>query len=361
MILDIISQFDPQVIYPLAFLMAFVITLFLTPVSRKLAFKVDAVVYPNARGMHKKPMPLAGGVAIVLGFVITIIIFLPFIKGFDIKQITGLLIGSILIMIVGLFDDIHELSAKIKLLFQIVVALIVVYTGTTIDVISWPFAQTGFLQIGGFDKILTVIWIVGVTNAVNLVDGLDGLAAGISSIAALCIMLLSILTANPIPISIVLTASLAGACLGFLPHNFNPATIFMGDTGSNFLGFALSVISIQGLLKGYTAITIIISVLVLGLPIFDTFFAIFRRAIKGQPVMQADRGHLHHRLIDRGYSQKKAVLTLYGVSGIFGIVAILYAIDDVKLAGYVLLLMFGYWIFDNLKIRMKNAKSKNDL
>ena len=180
---------------------------------------------------------------------------------------------------------------------------------------------------------ITLFWIVGVTNAVNLIDGLDGLAAGVSSIAAICLMILSMFSPNPIgPVAAILMAALAGSCLGFLPYNFNPAKIFMGDTGSTFLGFVLAVSSIQGLIKGYTAVTILIAVLVLALPIFDTTFAILRRIISRRPIMEADRGHIHHRLVDKGYSQKQAVITLYGISGGFGIIGILLALKDTHMA-----------------------------
>lgn len=360
--INFLNDINTNIIYPIAFFVAFLISLFFTPYSKKIAAMVGAIDYPKDRGMHKKPMPRAGGTAIVVGFVITTLIMIPMVKGVDVTQIVGLVVGGLVIAGVGLLDDINDLSPKIKLLFQIIGALIVVHTHTTIGIFTWPFVEQGYISLGVFAKPLTVIWIVGVTNAVNLIDGLDGLAAGVSSIAALCLMLLAILTSNPIPVTIILTAALAGACLGFLPHNFNPATIFMGDTGSNFLGFVLAVISIQGLLKSYTAITVIIAVIVLGLPIFDTFFAIIRRLLNGQPVMQADRGHLHHRLMDRGYSHKRAVLTLYGVSGGFGIAGILVAINDVVLAVFILFVIFGIWIGDNLLIRMKmKSKSKNNL
>ncbi|MFP4697383.1 MAG: glycosyltransferase family 4 protein [Eubacteriales bacterium] len=366
---------NSNLIYIIAFGAAFLISLFTTPLSKKFAFKVGAIDHPKERGMHKKPMPLAGGVAIVFGFMLTVLLIAPFVDGFDSLQLTGLLGGGVLITSVGLMDDIYDLDPKIKLIFQILAALIVVYTGTTIELVTWPWSSTNIIDIGVFSKLFTMLWIIGVTNAVNLIDGLDGLAAGISSIAALSLMLLSILTVNPIPVAIVLTAALAGACLGFLPHNFNPATIFMGDTGSTFLGFTLSVISIQGLIKSYTAITIFIAVIVLGLPIFDTFCAIIRRVIKKQPVMQPDRGHLHHKLVDRGYSQKRVVLTLYGVSSGFGIAGILIAINDVILAIIILVIMFAIWVLDyfivskekeqdileNITLTTKNEEKEHNL
>lgn len=342
--MNIMTILSNNWIYIAGFAMAFVISLLMTPFSKKFAFKVGAVAVPNARSMHQKPMPLAGGTAIVVGFAITVLILAPMMKSFRLENYVGLILGSILITVVGLLDDIYDLNARIKLFFQILAALIVVFTGTTIELISWPFASHGVLMLGPFSEIVTIIWIIGLTNAVNLIDGLDGLATGVSSIAALSLMFVSILFKEPMVV--LLTASLAGACIGFLPHNFNPATIFMGDTGSTFLGFTLAVISAKGFIKSYTAITIVVAILVLGLPIFDTSFAILRRLINRQPVMKADRGHLHHRLVDKGYSHKRAVLTLYGISGVFGIAGVLVAMNDTKLALFIVILMALVWAGD---------------
>lgn len=351
---DFLKGINSNLIYIIAFSIAFAIACLVTPFSKKFAYKVGAIDMPKARGMHTKPMPLAGGTAIVMGFMVTVALIAPSIDNLELFHLVGLIGGGIVITIVGLLDDIYDLPAKAKLFFQILAALIVVFTGTTIQAVSWPWAPGGVILLGSFSKVITIIWIIGITNAVNLIDGLDGLATGISSIAALCLMFISILYGEPT--AVLLTAALAGSCLGFLPHNFNPATIYMGDTGSTFLGFTLSVISIQGLIKSYTAITIIVAVLILGLPIFDTFFAILRRVANGKPVMQADRGHLHHRLVDRGYSHKRAVLTLYGVSGGFGIAGILIAMNDIKLALIIIGLIIVVWLFDFIltRIRVKN-------
>jgi len=320
-------------IYIIAFISAFLISLFTTPLSKIIAFKVGAVDLPKARGMHNKPMPRMGGIAIFLGFIITVFLLTPMVKAFEWKQISGLLVGSFIIFLLGFFDDIYNLNAKLKLFVQIIAALVVIYSDIRIEFVTWPFVESNTLFLEKISIPITLFWIVGITNAVNLIDGLDGLAAGISSIAAICLMILSILSPNPIgPVAAVMTAALAGSCIGFLPYNFNPAKIFMGDTGSTFLGFILAVTSVQGFIKGYTAVTITISVLILALPIFDTTFAIFRRIINRQPIMQADRGHLHHRLVDKGYSQKRAVITLYGISGGFGIIGILIAHRDTQVA-----------------------------
>lgn len=349
--MNFLSGVNTNLIYIIGFIMAFIITLLLTPVSKKLAFKVGAIAVPNARSMHKEPMPLAGGTAIVLGFAITVLVLAPTMKNFFIGNYIGLIIGCCLITVVGLLDDIYDLNARIKLFFQLLAALIVVFTGTTIELVTWPWAPGGVIMLGSMSKIITVIWIIGLTNAVNLIDGLDGLATGVSSIASLCLMFVSILYKEPMVV--LLTATLAGACMGFLPYNFNPAKIFMGDTGSTFLGFTLAVISVKGFIKSYTALTLVIAILVLGLPIFDTSFAILRRLIKRQPVMKADRGHLHHRLVDKGYSTKRAVLTLYGISGGFGIAGILVAMNDTKLAIFIISIMAIVWTGDLLFARRK--------
>ncbi|GMQ57683.1 MraY family glycosyltransferase [Vallitalea sediminicola] len=348
---DFLKGINSNFIYIIAFAIAFVIACSTTPLSRKFAYRVGAIDMPKARGMNTKPMPLAGGISIVLGFLITVALIAPSIDDLELKHLLGLIIGGIVITVVGLLDDIYDLPAKLKLFFQILAALIVIITGTTIQAVSWPWAPGGVILLGSFSNVITIVWIIGVTNAVNLIDGLDGLATGVSSIAALCLMFISIL--NGEPTAVLLTAALAGSCLGFLPHNFNPATIYMGDTGSTFLGFTLSVISIQGRIKSYTAITIIVAVLILGLPIFDTFFAILRRIANGKPVMQADRGHLHHRLVDRGYSHKRAVLTLYGISGGFGIAGILIAMNDVMFALIIIGLILVVWLFDFIARKIK--------
>lgn len=319
------------VLYIAAFASAFAISLVTTPLAKKISMKVGAIDYPKDRGMHKKPMPRMGGIAIVFGFMITVLVLSNFIESIEMRQFAGLVIGATIIVILGIFDDIYNLRARFKLCVQIMAALVVVFSGIRINVVLWPF--TAYLQT--LSGPITLIWIIGVTNAVNLIDGLDGLAAGVSSIAALCLMVLCILTGSET--AVVLTAALAGSCLGFLPRNFNPAEIFMGDTGATFLGFVLAVTSILGVFKGYAILALIVSLLCLGLPIFDTLFAMLRRMIRHKPIMQADRGHLHHRLIDRGYSQRQAVLILYGISLLCGLFAIFISFKDTRTIVVVIL------------------------
>ena len=312
-------------LYIAAFACAFAITLVTTPLAKWLSLKVGAIDYPKVRGVHTKPMPRMGGIAIVLGFLITTLLIYHFDKSMDQMQFIGFLAGAVTIAILGVVDDIKELPAKLKFSVQIVAALMVIFSGTEIEVVLWPVTTT----LQKLSIPITLVWIVGVTNAVNLVDGLDGLAAGISSIAALSLMILCIMTGSITAVG--LTAALAGACLGFLPRNFNPAEIFMGDTGSTFLGFVLAVSSILGVFKGYALLALCVSVLCIGLPVFDTIFAMLRRIAKRQPIMQADRGHFHHKLIDKGFTQKQAVLILYLISIFMGALAIFIALKDSRI------------------------------
>jgi len=310
-------------LYIAVFAFAFTICLLTTPFAKRMSIKLGAIDYPKKRGLHKEPIPRMGGLAIVLGFVLTMIILSPFKEEIRTLQFVGFIAGALVIVILGMIDDIYNLGAKLKFAVQIAAALIVVLTGTTIDLVTWPVPA----YLDGFSIPFTMIWIIGVTNAVNFIDGVDGLAAGVSSICATTIMILCILTGSPL--AVVLMAALAGSCLGFLPRNFNPAEIIMGDTGATFLGYVLAVSSILGVFKSYALLAVLIAVLCLALPILDTAFAMLRRALNGKPIMGADRGHLHHRLIDRGYNQKQTVLILYGISAISGLLAILIAVQNI--------------------------------
>jgi len=310
-------------LYIAAFASAFGICLLTTPFAKRMSMKLGAIDYPKKRGLHKEPIPRMGGLAIVLGFILTMAILAPFMVEIRTLQFAGFIGGALIIVILGMIDDVYNLGAKLKFAIQILAALIVVSTGTTIDLVMWPIPT----YLDGMSIPFTIIWIIGVTNAVNIIDGVDGLAAGVSSICATTIMILCILTGSPL--AVALMATLAGSCLGFLPRNFNPAEIIMGDTGSTFLGYVLAVSSILGVFKSYALLAVLIAVLCLALPIIDTAFAMLRRAINGKPIMGADRGHLHHRLIDRGYNQKQTVLILYAISAASGLVAILIAVQNI--------------------------------
>lgn len=301
-----------------ALFVAAVVALISTPVVRSLAFRIGAVDVPkDNRRMHDHPIPRMGGLAIFFGFLLSVLIFLPLTL-----QLRTMLLGAVVIVILGIFDDIYALSAKLKFAVQIFAALLAVMGDNRIMGLSNIniFSSEPYWELGWLSYPITIFWIVGITNAVNLIDGLDGLACGVSTISSMTLLVIALIVSEPDVA--ILTAALAGACIGFLPYNLNPAKIFMGDTGSTFLGFVLATVSIQGLFKFYTIISFAVPFLMLALPIFDTCFAILRRVSKGQSPMAPDRGHIHHRLIDMGFSQKQAVAVLYVISAILGLSAV---------------------------------------
>lgn len=302
----------------LTLLVAGVVSLLLTPVIKTLSFKVGAVDVPkDSRRMHDHPIPRLGGLAIFLGFMVAVLLFVPLDKA---KQ--GMLLGAVIIVILGIFDDIYALPARLKFVVQIAAALVATLMGNRIERLTNPniFSENPLWELGWLSIPVTVIWIVAITNAVNLIDGLDGLACGVSTISSVTMLVIALLVSEQ-DVAVVM-AALAGACIGFLPYNFNPAKIFMGDTGSTFLGFIMATMSVQGMFKMYNIISFVVPFLMLGLPIFDVCFAVVRRISKGQSPMSPDRSHVHHKLIDMGMSQKQAVGTLYVVSAILGLSAV---------------------------------------
>lgn len=303
----------------ITFLVALAVSILVTPVAIRLAPKIGAVDIPlDNRRMHTKTMPRFGGLAIFAGSTAAMLIFLKF----DPRVVT-IVMGGVLIYILGVIDDIKHLSAKVKFLGQTFVALIMYVNGIRIEFLTNFFGE-GNSQLGDvLCFIITMVWIVGITNTVNLIDGLDGLAAGTAAIASLCIAYTAYIHGTYLAAGAML--ALAGAALGFLPYNFYPAKIFMGDGGSLYLGFMLATLSVLGTVKSATLVTMIIPVLVLGVPIFDTFFAIFRRFVNKRPIMEADKGHLHHRLMNLGYGQRRATLMLYGITAIMGVAAVLFS------------------------------------
>lgn len=240
-------------------------------------------------------------------------------------KLIGFFIGILVLGITCYVDDVKGIPSLVKLTAQIIAAIIVVMSGIRIENFTLPFTDNKIIMNEVFSYILTIGWIVGITNAINLIDGLDGLSSGVCLISCLSLLIIFSLNGSPI-LAIVLITALAGAIVGFLPFNFNPAKTFIGDTGSNFMGFSLSIISILGVAKTYTAIVLIAPIIVLALPIFDTLFAIVRRIVKGKSikaVLKPDKGHFHHRLMQRGYTQKQAVLIMYGITAILGMFAII--------------------------------------
>jgi len=295
-----------------------IVSFLFTPLTKKLAFRVGAISVPkDDRRMHSKPMALMGGLAIFIGFVTSVLLFCPLDK-----QDIGLLIGGFIIIVGGVIDDIFTVKFFHKLPFQFVAALIIVLFGTRIGFFSdfHIFGNGTEFTLGFFEIPVTILWIMGITNAVNFIDGLDGLACGISCISSLSMLIICLLL-QQYHIALVI-AALTGSCLGFLPFNFNPAKIFMGETGAAFLGFVLAVTSIRGLFKIYTLI-FVIPFLVICLPIFDIFYNFFRRLFSGTAPWKADKNHIHHRLVKLGFSHKQTVAILYLVSIVMGISAVI--------------------------------------
>ena len=335
----------------IAFILAFVVTFVTTPYTMKIAKKIGAIDVPrDERRAHKKSIPKFGGPAVILGFLVStiyLLIVLSVEHSINLfgtqeywKKLLGFLMGILIISAFCIVDDIKTIKPLTKLLGQILGAICVIASGIRIEGISLPFLN--FPEMHEVTSILlTLAWLVIVTNAINLIDGLDGLSSGISVISSISLLIIFVLNGSSL-ISIVLITALAGALVGFLPFNFTPAKTFLGDTGSNFLGFSLAVISILGSAKTYTAAVIVLPLIVLGLPIFDTLWAIIRRLVKGKSikaVFKADKGHLHHRLVAKGFSQKQAVLILYGISAIFGMFAVILCDSGIWKALSFLLIM----------------------
>ncbi|MEK3857178.1 glycosyltransferase family 4 protein [Cytobacillus sp. FSL H8-0458] len=299
-----------------AFFVSLVTVLAVTPFIIKLAIKINATDKPNQRKVHAKIMPRLGGLAIFIG-----VIAGYFAAGLYTQKMTGIIIGAFIIVIIGILDDKYELSAKYKLIGQIMAAAVVVSTGLTIDYISIPFLEK--FNLGILAIPITVLWIVAITNAVNLIDGLDGLAAGISAIGIATIGIMAGIHGKFLILT--LAVIVLASTVGFLFYNFHPAKIFMGDTGALFLGYAIAVLSLLGLYKSVTLFSTIVPVIILGVPVFDTAFAIIRRVINKKPISAPDKSHLHHRILALGLSHRNTVLVIYLLGILFSISAILFS------------------------------------
>ncbi|MDW5299754.1 MAG: MraY family glycosyltransferase [Sedimentibacter sp.] len=309
--------------YFIAFISAVIISFIMTPLARRLAIKVGALDIPkDPRKIHKKPIPYFGGLAIYVSIIACMFVYMP-------NTTTKLFImaGATIIVLTGIVDDMYGMPAKVKMLMQIIAAAVAIKGGVQIHFISNPLSATGMSYLLSWLSIpISLFWIVGITNTINLIDGLDGLASGVASIAATTLLF----TAATLGHDFIMMqyAIIAGASLGFLPFNFNPAKIFMGDTGSLLLGYMLAVTSVSGMVKSVAAVALAVPVFALGLPIFDTTFAIIRRYINKKPIMQADKDHLHHKLMKIGLNQRQTVLVMYFISMVLGIVAVIIADAD---------------------------------
>ncbi len=339
----------------IAFMCAILLAFAITPLVRILSFKLGTIDVPkDNRRMHKKPVPLIGGLAIFLAFLITCLLLCDITK-----EMLVLLGGSLIMVIVGIIDDKKSINAWLKFLIQIAVAGGTVAMGIRIEQINW---NGNYVTLGAWGIPLTMLWIVGLTNAINIIDGLDGLSCGVSTISCISILFVTVLQGGDASIALI-TLILIGSCLGFIPYNKNPAKMFMGDTGALFLGYALSFISIQGMLKRHMAISVIVPLLIFAFPIADTSFAIIRRVLSGKSPFQADRGHLHHRLVDMGFTQKKTVTILYSICGLLGMVAVfmcenMFAINNVIKS--VAMIVIALAIFFIYMLLLKNPKHRSE-
>lgn len=335
------------IIFILGFVLALALALVLTPLVKKFAIRIGAVDVPNARKVHTRIMPRLGGLGIYLAFTIAFVAVLPFLP-FDLPArdanfMKAFFTAGSIIVLIGVLDDRFELSARVKLLGQIIAACTVVFGyGIKVDFVNIPF-QDSYSSLENWIAIpLTIFWIVGVTNAINLIDGLDGLAAGVSAIAIGSIFTMSLIMGN-YPVAL-LCLLLLGAIIGFLYFNFHPAKIFMGDTGSLFLGFSLAMLSLLGF-KQIAVVSFITPLIIIGVPLSDTFFAIIRRWVHKKPIFAPDKGHLHHCLRELGLSHRQTVLLIYGIAAFFGVLAIIQSSAALNEANWVTFLVICVMMF----------------
>ena len=306
-------------------IVTFLISVILVPITKKIAYHINALDLPDSRKVHKKPMPRIGGLAIFFSFLAGYMFYGPLTS-----QMLSIIIGGFIIVVMGLIDDINPIKARYKLLFQIAAAIIVVVYGELFMSEISIFGSV-ILFPAPINYILTVILIVGIMNAINLIDGLDGLAAGVSSIYFLTIGVIAIILNQFGGLDIILAFLMLGATLGFLMYNFHPASIFMGDTGSLFLGYIISVIALLGF-RTATFTSLIIPLIILAVPIFDTLLAIIRRILKREPIGMPDKEHLHHQLLELKLSPRKTVLIIYAFNIIFAVISVFYVLEHTQSA-----------------------------
>lgn len=334
----------------IAFLVGLAVSLLVTPLSKKIAMRLGVYDQPDARKVHTGAMTRLGGIGIYCGFLAGVLVYGEFTP-----TLWGVLLSSTIIVAVGFIDDVKNISPKMKLLGQVVGAVVLMLFGVHLEYITNPITEN-IIDLGLWGYPLTLVWLVGISNAVNLIDGLDGLAAGVSGIAALSLAVVSL--AKGMFISGALAIILVGGILGFLRSNFHPAKLFMGDCGSLFLGFILGVLSLLGLSEGATIISLFIPIMVLGIPILDTLFAIIRRKLNHKPIFEADRGHLHHQLLDRGFDHKDTVLLIYGITFLLGSFAVLVTLLTSIYSIVVLVLASALIFFAAAKIGILGRKEQ---
>ncbi len=338
---------------------AFIISFAATPIVKAFAQKVGAMDVPNdERRVHNHPIPRMGGLAIFLGFLLSVLLFVPIGP-----QLQGILLGCVIIVATGAVDDIVSINPWVKLFMQFLAALVAVLHGVEINILANPafWSETDHLVLNGWTIPITLLWIVGITNSVNLIDGLDGLAVGVSTISSITMLVIALLVSDA-SVALVL-AALMGGCIGFMPYNLNPAKIFMGDTGSLLLGYVLATMSILGLFKFYAVVSFAVPLLAIAVPLLDTIFAFFRRLLKGQSPMHADRGHFHHRLIDMGLSQKQAVAVLYFISAVLGLAAVVMTTSDelkvfILVLGFAICALLWFFVYGKLHAGHRDTKAE---
>lgn len=337
---------------------AFFVSLILVPICKKVSIHIGAMDIPNERKVHKVPIPRLGGLAIYLSFLICYMLF-----GTITAEMLSIVIASFVIILFGIIDDINPMKARYKLIGQLISASIVVFYGNI--VLKDAYLLDYYINFGSLGPYLTIFFIVACINAINLIDGLDGLASGISSIYFTTIAIIALITNRIGGLDITLSILMAGSTLGFLVYNFPPAKIFMGDTGSQFLGFMIAIISLLGF-KNVTFNSLVVPIIILAIPIFDTLFAILRRFIKGESIGTPDKEHLHHQLLKMKFSTRTTVLIIYAIDIAFAITSILITIGDNKIASYfylglVVLLIIIVWRTDILFEHKKRKKDHNKL
>lgn len=335
-------------------LITFFVSYILTIISKKIAVHVGAMDIPNKRKVHKVPMPRLGGLAIYGAFLFGYVMY-----GELTTQMLSILIGSFLLITLGIIDDINSLRAKYKFLVHLVVASIVVFYGGLYfeDISLFGFTIVFPTLVG---QVLSVLFIVSAINAINLIDGLDGLCAGVSSIYFTTIAIIAFMLNRLQGLDVILCLIMLGSTLGFLAHNFPPAKTFMGDCGSTFLGFMISIIALLGF-KGATITSLVVPILILAIPIFDTLFAILRRLIKHQSISVPDKEHFHHQLLRMKFSPRVTILIIYGISILFSAVSIFYVLGDNQLAIviYFILMVLLLYIVVNTDILFEHKKKKD--
>lgn len=331
--------------YLTSFIVSFLFVLFTTPFLIKTGIKYGFVDKINQRKIHSGAIPRIGGIGIALGTMTPLFILFFYNNGVSntlfgsIENVIVIIFGGIAISLLGLYDDILGASAKFKLLIQIVLSVVAIYCGFSINAMSTPW---GVIDLGWTGHIITIFWIVGIINAFNLIDGMDGLSSGVSFFA--CITIMSLAIVNGYMFVALVSAALAGAVVGFLVYNFNPAKIFMGDSGSMFIGYLLAVLSLKNQSKGHTIVSLLVPIIAMGLPILDTVLAFLRRILRNQSVFSADKQHIHHILLSKGINQRKVVLILYGISVVFTVLAMLLIFQK-DIEAFLIIVVFSIVVF----------------